>query len=441
MTHTSRTFWKRDMIIRVDSGIITFAQPILLILMLIHGLIQCEAAEHRINPGVNPQAVLDAALPGDRLVFLPGLHIHSPGRHRALLYVEKPVHIELMAGATLKLADGVCRQEKLGEITTDQDGSKNLDDLEIGGDFEIENVPTESRGQYGAKVYTIVIDKAGAGGQPDTFRWGERQLFDTPNRGIPITGDWQMLSHGVKIRFASRTGHAQGNLWFVTYDGLEVYGIRIGHGRQHDYIENITISGLGTIDLNGTNNAQPGDLVKNINACVLVHGRVRNVRIEGITMMNTNRSVMCYGEHTGKFLAGGKTGPGESFDAENITIERTRTINPGGAAYLLGHPSFRGQLRKVKCNYNYMETAKTAIEPNFNLDGYEVIGNVIKSGGQAIHCWRYSKNGVVADNLRIDDNTGKPVVLVNAPRGWQKPETPVLRNNRNHLSDVLFPGN
>jgi hypothetical protein len=145
--------------------------------------------------------------------------------------------------------------------------------------------------------------------------------------------------------------------------------------------------------------------------------------------------VMCYGEHTGEFLPGGRTGPGESFDAEDITIRRTRTLNPGGAAYLLGHPSHRGHLRNVKCNHNYMETGLTAIEPNFNLDGYEVIGNVIKSAGQAIHCWRYSKDGVIADNLRVHDNTGKPVVVVNAPRGWQAPEPPVLRNNRNHLSD------
>ena len=37
--------------------------------------------------------------------------------------------------------------------------------------------------------------------------------------------------------------------------------------------------------------------------------------------------------------------------------------------------------------------------------------NVIKSGGQAIHCWRMSSNGLVADNLRIHDNTGLPVVV------------------------------
>jgi hypothetical protein len=43
---------------------------------------------------------------------------------------------------------------------------------------------------------------------------------------------------------------------------------------------------------------------------------------------------------------------------------------------------------------------------------------------------------VIADNLRIHDNTGKPVVDVDAPGGWQNPEPPVLRNNRNPLSDA-----
>jgi len=175
-------------------------------------------------------------------------------------------------------------------------------------------------------------------------------------------------------------------------------------------------TGKGTIDLNASRNVQPGFLVKDINACVLVHGRVRGVLIEGITMQNTNRSVMCYGEHSGQFLAGGNVTPGESFDAEDITIQRTRTLNPNGAAYLLGHPSFRGQLRNVKCNYNYMETAVTAIEPNFNLDGYEVIGNLIKSGGNAIHCWRHCQSGNISGNLRIHDNTGKPVVILGAPK-------------------------
>ncbi|GAA5143718.1 hypothetical protein GCM10023213_32230 [Prosthecobacter algae] len=401
------------------------------------------AAEHSIQPGDNPQAIMDRAVPGDRLVFLPGEHRHAPAKHRALLYVDKSVEIELKEGATLKLADNATKLEAAPEITTDQDAGKKLDDMEVGGEFDLKR----------PSIFTIVTDSEGRDGQPDTFAWGvfhnvdnpegtaklaasESKFGETPHKKVPITGEWQELEHGVKIRFGSQTGHNKGSRWFVTYDGPEAYGIRIGHGRQPEYIENVRITGKGTIDMNATHNVQPGFLVKDINACVLIHGRVRGVVVEGITMTETNRSVMCYGEHSGRFLPGGAVTPGESFDAENITIQHTRTLNPNGAAYLLGHPSFRGHLRNVKCNHNYMETAVTAIEPNFNLDGYEVIGNVIKSGGNAIHCWRHSKNGIIRDNLRIHDNTKKPVIIFGAPAGWEKPEPPLMRNNRNHLSDA-----
>ncbi|HZK83066.1 MAG TPA: hypothetical protein VFC46_18420 [Humisphaera sp.] len=394
------------------------------------------AAEHLIRPGDSPQEALDASAPGDRLVFLPGVHEHGLGKHRSILYVDKPVEIELKEGATLKLKAGETKLQTVGEITTDQDAGKKLDDLEIGGQFDLAPPAADGPEAYGAMIYTIICDGVGTDGQPDTFAWGDGKLFETPQKKVAITGEWQELSHGVKIRFASRTGHSMRSLWFVSYGAPEAYGIRIGYGFQPNYIENVRIFGKGTIDLNASHNAQPSGLVKNINACVLVHGRVRKVVIEDITMTNTMRSVMAYGDHTGKFLPGGKVGPGESFDVEDITIQRTRTINPNGAGYLLGHPSFRGHIRNVRCNYNYMETGKTAIEPNFNLDGYEVIGNVIKSDGVAIHCWRHSANGVIADNLRIYDNTGKPVVVVGAPIGWEAPAPPVLRNNRNQLSDV-----
>jgi hypothetical protein len=341
-----------------------------------------------------------------------------------------------MAGATLKLADDACKLEKVGEITTDQDAGKKLDDLEIGGAFDLKKTKVDGSELFGSTVYTIIVT-GGKNGAPDTIAWGDGKLFDTPHKGIPITGDWQELSHGVKIRFANKTGHGARSLWFVSYDAPEAYGIRIGHGLQKDYISGVRITGKGTIDLNASHNDLPSGLVKNINACVLIHGRVRDVLVEGITMTDTMRSVMMYGEHTGSFLPGGKVGPGESFDAENITVQRTFTLNPKGSGYLLGHPSFRGQLRNVRCNHNYMETLLTSIEPNFNLDGYEVIGNVIKSNGQAVHCWRRSKNGVIADNLRVGDVTGRAVVQVNAPSGWENPEPPILRNNRNLLSDPV----
>lgn len=389
------------------------------------------AADISVRPGESPQAALDRAAAGDRLIFEPGLHQHPLGQHRSLLYVDKSVEIELKAGATLKLADGATKLEKEAEITTDHGAPKRIDDLAVGGDYDLSLADT---------VFTIVIDGEGKDGKPDTFSWGVGPLFNKKVQSVPITGDWQDLQCGVKIRFENTVGHNKGSLWFLSYDGPEAYGIRIGHGTQPDYIENVRIGGQGTIDLNASHNVQPSGLVKNINACVLVHGRVRNVHIEGITMTDTNRSVMLYGEHTGQFLAGGGVTPGESFDAEHIDIFYTRTINPRGSGYLLGHPSHRGHLRHVRCSYNYMITATTSIEPNFQLDHYEVLGNIIKSGGLAIHCWRKSSNGLVADNIRIDDTTGLPVVVANAPGGWEAPVKLTQRNNRNHLSDRLkFP--
>lgn len=390
-------------------------------------------AVHSVKPGDDPQAVMDRASPGDTIVFLPGLHQHHTTKFRSILYVDKPIDIELQAGATLKLPDNDTALEKTPEITTDQGITKKIDDLAAGGSYDLSGGP---------RVFGIRIDGEGSAGAPDTFEWGSgnwvagNQLQYRQGH-TPITGGWQELSHGVRIRFEQKAGHNVGSQWYVSYGGRESYGIRVGNGIQRDYIDGVRIHGAGTIDLNREHNVEPSFLVKDINATVLIHGRVRNVTVEGITMTNTNRSVMAYGEHTGKFLQGGGSGPGESFDAENISILHTRTINPHGSGYLLGHPSHRGRLTNVRCNFNYMETATTAIEPNFRLDQYEVIGNVIQSAGRAIHCWRHSSNGVVKDNIRVGDSTGMEVVMVNAPAAWQAPENITLRDNRNLLSDPV----
>lgn len=37
--------------------------------------------------------------------------------------------------------------------------------------------------------------------------------------------------------------------------------------------------------------------------------------------------------------------------------------------------------------------------------------------------------------MNVTHNSVKPVVKVYTPRGWDLPEPPLLRNNRNHLSD------
>ncbi|GDY07390.1 hypothetical protein LBMAG52_08760 [Planctomycetia bacterium] len=36
----------------------------------------------------------------------------------------------------------------------------------------------------------------------------------------------------------------------------------------------------------------------------------------------------------------------------------------------------------------------------------------------------------------IHDNTGKPVVVLGAPGGWEQPQPPTMKNNRNHLGEA-----
>ena len=128
-------------------------------LLLASSVASAFAAEFKIKPGEDPQAVLDAAASGDKLVFLPGLHQHGLNKHRAILYVDKSVEVELLAGATLKLADAFCKLEKAGEITTDQDAGKKLDDFEVGGDYDL-SAPRE---------FTVITDTEGKDGSPTPF--------------------------------------------------------------------------------------------------------------------------------------------------------------------------------------------------------------------------------------------------------------------------------
>jgi hypothetical protein len=392
------------------------------------------AAEHSVAPGADPQAAVDRATPGDRVVLLPGLHERPLGRHQAMLFIDKPLDLELSAGATLRLAAGQTRLETIPEITTDH-SAKTIDDLEMGGTYD------RSRGPL---LLTITIDgAAGDAAAADTFSWAVGVFGKPLAAGVPITGDWQPLAHGIELRFPNRRGHNKGAFWFVSYDGPASYGVRVGHGTQVEPIVGVRIGGRGTIDLASGANVQPSEMVRDISACVLLHGRVRDVLVEEVTLANTMRSVMVYGEHSGGFLPGGDVGPGESFDAEGIDILGTRTINPGspgyprGAAYLLGHPSHRGRLSRVRCNFNVMESVTTSIEPNFNLAGYEVIGNLIASGGEAVHCWRRSTDGVVVDNVRLADAARRRVVSNNAPSGWAKSERLAFSGNVNLAADPL----
>jgi hypothetical protein len=394
-----------------------------------------EPHTHHIRPGDNPQAIVDQCAPGDHLVFLPGIHQHPLSKYQSILYVDKSLDIELRPNAVLMLNDNATDLLTTPEITIDHGAVKKLDDLSVSGQYD---------GQQGRAYFAIRIEKEGQANEPDLMQWSLLKSEPDVNRpfehkGIRITGSTQELSNGIAIQFESTTGHSKNSLWILSVGGEPSYGIRVGHGKQTDYIENVSIRGSGTIDMNLQNNEQPTEWVKDISSAILLHGRVRNIRVQQLTMQNSMRTVMAYGEHTGRFLRGGGTVGGESFDAENIAITNTRSLNPLGKAVLLGHPSHRGRIRGVKCNFNYIITNGTALEPNFLLDDYEVIGNQIKSGSLAIHCWRRSTNGLIKDNVRFDASPNQEVVKVNHPSAWQASENLRIEGNSLRLLTTSEP--
>ena len=66
-----------------------------------------------------------------------------------------------------------------------------------------------------SQEYDIVIDATGA---PDTFKWRSRVpagSWGAYTTGVAITGGWQTLSNGVKIKFAATTGHTLNNEWGI----------------------------------------------------------------------------------------------------------------------------------------------------------------------------------------------------------------------------------
>lgn len=383
-----------------------------------------------IAPGINPQTVFDATAAGSLIRFLPGLHSWGINSNAAILYCNKAMSIELMGGATLKLANNSTAVSTVGEITSNQGTvAKTLDDFSIGA-------TSNYTGIVAVNYYVEIV--LGGGGSTNTFKWGvftEAGVYNQVATDVAITGAEQTLQNGAKIKFTATTGHSAGSLWYVSYDGGESYGIRVGTGTHNTYIEDVNIFGEGVIDLNLPNNPQPSLLVANISSCVLFNGRVRKCSVSDITMKNGHRTVMAYGENTGTYqLGGGVTGSGTEYVCEYIDILRTKQLNDYNEecnGVLLGHPSHRGALRFVRCNYNYIKTGQTAIEPNFLLSDYQVIGNLLDGGPKpvSIHCWRKSTNGLITNNRTINNPTTPDVVVIAAPAGWETAQNITVSNN------------
>lgn len=399
--------------------------------------------EHNIIPGQDPQQVVDYASPGDLVIFLPGDHIHGINNNGAtknsIVYVDKSLSIEKMAGSRLILAPNSIPLNTQGEITTNQGAEKDLDDLTIGASTNYTRTDEMD--------YYIRVDSSGAVDTVEIGTFEPGPIWTPIATNVPITGQDQLIADDVYFKCEYVTGHNVGSTWYISFDGLAHYGIRVGEGFQTDYIDNVNIYGYGEIDLNMKDNLQSSFLVKDIPAAVLFHGRVSNSRVQDITMKNCHRPFMGYGDHNGTYLPGGATSGGESFDMFGINVLRTTVRNDVNsisgrlsAGMLLGHPSFRGKMIDVGVNYNDIEAATTTIECNFNLDQYRIVGNRLKGTTKpaGIHCWRMSSNGFIDGNTLVGDYTDKPMVMQHAPGGWELPKNITIGLNHN-LNSVYVP--
>lgn len=386
------------------------------------------AGTYIITTADNPQTIFDAAPAGSKFFFMEGVHESGfNNSKRSILYVDKACRIELHAEATLKLADNTTTLELTNpEITTNQGVAKSIDDLAMGG-------TSNYNGSKGKVDYYVQIATIGA---TDTFVFGtfdEITQIYTPIGTFNCTTTEQAVGDGVKIMFGATTGHTLSSIWFISYDGRESYGIRIADGFNATAIENVVITGTGTIDLNEENNIQPSFLVPDISSCVLVHGNVKNIIIEQLILKGAERKVMAYGDSDGTYLNGGDvTGATINTTVDGITVRDIKVDDPSplGRGFLFGHPSHRGFVKNLKCYSNYIYCRKTAIEPNFNLIGYYVENNIIEgiSDSVAIHCWRHSANGIVRNNVVLNAPDAA-AVLINAPGGWNSSVNVVESNN------------
>ena len=373
-----------------------------------------------------PQTIFDATQAGSLLRFKAGEHIHATNKNRSILYCDKPMYIELEAGATLKLADDSNTLDHVGEIVTNQGSAMVLNDFSIRGTYSGAT----------AKDLCVRIDAAGA---TDTFKWGIGTWEPTyTTTGVAITGDWQTLAGtGIEIKFNATTGHALNNLWIVCFDGEESYGIRVGTGFHANYIKDVVIFGDGVIDLNYSKQVVSSIHAKDLPSCILVHGRCKDTIIEGIIIQNGDRPIMVYGDNDGTYGINGTVTGGTNYLCIGTKIINTKILNDfntpevKGAGILLGHPEHRGQNLGTIVVLNDVAAYWNGIEPNFMLNNFEIRNNKFRASDETylpnhidIRQWRECINGIIANN----DAEVYPAVG-NAPLGWQSAKNIYISNN------------
>lgn len=383
---------------------------------------------HYIRPEDNPQEIFNSGNAGDKFVFVKGEHLHNPVNNNAMLYVDKSCMIELAEGAVLKIPNNSVPFEATPEVIKNFSGVViALDDLSVGGAY---NNTT-------AAAYAIQIDTVGS---VDTFKWSRVYNGDTTvwqETGIPITGVAQVLENGITVTFGAKTGHTLNSLWLVCYGVKPHYGIRVGTGFQENYIDGVDITGKGIIDLNRNNQYQHNEYTKTLPSCVLVDGRVSNVEISSIKMINGARPIQAYGEHTGVFNLDGTVTGGVSYDVDGIVVKDT-VIKDCAVGHIFGFPEHRGLVKNLSFYDNHSVNVGPLVELNHGLTGYGIENNTYNYVGKPMFSlWRHSKNGHINDNRMYGDTTGKPIITALSPGYWHKPENWIEYNNLNMNSVVI----
>lgn len=93
-----------------------------------------------------------------------------------------------------------------GYVGTITQSGVGLSDISVCGNYTHDDTDT---------AFKIQIDGTGA---TNTFKWSDDGGATWDASTVSMTGSWQLLSHGIYIKFAAITGHTNANYWtFTTY--------------------------------------------------------------------------------------------------------------------------------------------------------------------------------------------------------------------------------
>lgn len=358
-----------------------------------------------IEPGTTIQDIINVANHDDKLVIMPGLHIQEIRNHDAALYIDKAIDIEIRNGAEIRAVLPGKLPVEPAIITNQSPVPVNEGDLQLIYSSLPEN----------AKSYFLTVTSTG-------LNWAissSTTPLEWKGQNIPVLPHTPIhLENGISIMPTKNL--AVGANYFIVFDIHPYFVIRIGDGWQDKYISRVYIHGEGTINHNKDANGIQTAHSKTLSSGILVHGRVRDSVIRGVTMLNNQRAIQIYSEHTGSYLDYGGTTGGISYGVERITIDNVN-ITSSVDGILIGHPEHRGVTRDIAVRYSHISVDGVGIEPNFRLWGFTVSENAVSSkyGPAAIHLWRGPSDGTITNNIFISQSSeAKAPVIVNTLAGW-----------------------